>query len=47
MSEGRASTAGKSLGLHGKKMQVRGVTYGTFAPHAGEGGYPDPSSAAQ
>lgn len=46
VSEGRVSVAGKSLVLHGEKLLVSGVTYGTFSPDGGGGGYPAPTQAA-
>jgi GT2 family glycosyltransferase len=46
-SEDRVSVAGKFLVLHGEKLPVRGVTYGTFSPDGeGGGGYPAPDEAA-
>ena len=41
----RPQAAGKFVTLGGQKVVVRGVTYGTFAPHAG-GPYPSPEEVA-
>ncbi len=41
----RPTAAGKFLVNSGKKLWIRGVTYGTFRPGLNGDGYPDPATA--
>jgi GT2 family glycosyltransferase len=42
----RPRLAGKFLSVGGRKLLVRGVTYGTFRPDADGNSYPDPATVA-
>jgi O-antigen biosynthesis protein len=43
----RPAVGGKFLTAGGRKLLVRGVTYGTFRPRADGSGYPDPATVSR
>src|SRR5262245_16074084 len=43
----RPSVCGKFLFVHGEKLYIRGVTYGTFSPDSASGQFPAPEIVDQ